>query len=92
MNKQQLIAKMMEKTKTDLSKAAVEKFANAFIDTVKESVAAGDPVQLVGFGTFEVRQRASRECRNPQTGETLLVPACKVPAFKPGKAFKEIVK
>ena len=88
MNKKELVEKLIEKT----GEKKAEKVLNAFIETVEEAVAAGDSVQLVGFGTFEVRERASREARNPKTGETLFVPAKKVPAFKPGKAFKEAVK
>ena len=92
MNKQELITKMIEKTNTDLSKRTVEEFVNTFIDSVKESVAQGESVQLIGFGTFDVRERAARYARNPQTGEEIMIPAKKVPAFKPGKAFKEALK
>ena len=88
MNKKELVEKLIEKT----GEKKAEKVLNAFIETVKEAVAAGDSVQLVGFGSFESRERTSREARNPMTGETLFVPAKKVPAFKPGKAFKEAVK
>ncbi len=62
------------------------------IETVIEAVSAGDKVQLIGFGTFEARERAAREGRNPSTGEVIQIPATKVPAFKAGKAFKDMVK
>ena len=61
------------------------------MDSVKEALAKGDKVSLVGFGTFEVRERAAREGKNPRTGENLTIAACKVPAFKPGKALKDKV-
>lgn len=88
MNKKELVEKLIEKS----GEKKAEKVLNAFVETVKEAVAAGDTVQLVGFGTFEARERASREARNPQTGEVILIPAKKVPAFKPGKIFKEALK
>ena len=91
MNKQELIEAINGRVKNPLSHADAERFVNAFVDTVKETVAKGDCVQLVGFGTFERRERAAKEARNPQTGETLKVPAKKVPAFKPGKGFKDMV-
>ena len=68
-----------------------DKALNAFIEVVSESLQKSESVQLVGFGTFEVRQRAARDGRNPQTGETIHMPAAKVPAFKAGKALKEKV-
>lgn len=91
MNKQELIEKLMNKTKTPISKADAERIVAGFMEEVKAAVAAGESVQLVGFGTFEARKRAAREARNPKTGETLKVAAKKVPAFKPGKAFKDAV-
>ncbi len=89
MNKSELIAKMAEKG--ELSKKDAEKALNAFVDAVKEAIAGGENVQLIGFGTFENRERAAREGRNPRTGETVKIAAAKVPAFKPGKAFKDAV-
>lgn len=89
MNKQQLVENLMGKT--EMTKAAAEKFVNAFVETVSDALANGDNVQLIGFGTFEVRERAARTGHNPATGETINVPACKAPAFKPGKALKEKV-
>lgn len=65
---------------------------NAFIDTVQNAVKDGDKVALVGFGTFEVRERAERTGKNPRTGQAIKIAACKVPAFKAGKSFKDFVK
>lgn len=89
MNKQELIAAMAEKT--NLSKKDAESALNAFVSTVEETLAKGDKIQLVGFGGFEVRTRAAREGRNPQTGATMKIAAAKVPAFKAGKALKDLV-
>lgn len=91
MNKMELIEKLQDKTKTVISKADIERIVIGFMDEIKNAVAAGESVQLIGFGTFEARERAAREARNPQTGATLKIPAKKVPAFKPGKAFKDAV-
>lgn len=88
MNKGELIAALTAKIG---SKKDSEKFLDAFIETVADALAAGDKIQLVGFGTFEVREKASREARNPLTGETMFIPAKKAPAFKAGKALKEAV-
>ena len=90
MNKTELVAIMAEKA--DLSKKYAEKALNAFVDAVEAALEKGDKIQLVGFGTFEVRERAARVCRNPQTTEEIKVPASKVPAFKAGQALKNIVK
>ena len=65
---------------------------NAFVETVQDAVKADDKVQLVGFGTFESKARAARDGKNPQTGEAIKIAACKVPAFKAGKAFKDLLK
>ena len=89
MNRQELITKIAEKT--GVSSKETEKVVAAFMDTVKQTVASGDTVQLVGFGTFERRDRAARTARNPQTGAALTIAAKKTPAFKPGKAFKDAV-
>ena len=91
MNKQELIEKVNSKVKNPMTHADAERFVNAFCDVVKDALVDGDTVQLVGFGTFEVRKREARTGRNPQTGEEIAIPACKVPAFKPGKAFKDAV-
>ena len=90
MNKTELVAALAEKA--DVSKKDAEKVLNAFIESVQEAVKAVDKVQLVGFGTFESRTRAAREGKNPQTGEKIKIAASKVPAFKAGKAFKDMLK
>ena len=78
--------------KTGLSKKDSEIALGAFIDTVAEALKNGDKVQLVGFGTFEVSERAARSGRNPQTGETIEIAASKSPKFKAGKALKDMIK
>lgn len=90
MNRTELVAKMAEKA--EVSKKDAEKLLKAFIETVEETVKTDDNVQLVGFGTFEARERTAREGKNPRTGEKISIPACKVPAFKAGKAFKDLLK
>ena len=73
------------------TKKGAEATINAFVNTVMESLAKGDKVQLVGFGSFEVRKRAARKGRNPQTKEEIKIPASKAPVFKAGKALKDLV-
>ena len=77
--------------KAEISKKDSEKALKAFVDVVTEQLKAGDKVQLVGFGTFEVSERAAREGRNPQTGKTMTIAACKAPKFKAGKALKDAI-
>lgn len=89
MNKAELVSAVAEKA--DLTKKESERVINAVFAAVEEALARGDKVQLVGFGTFEVREREARKGRNPQTGEEINIPATKVPAFKAGKALKDIV-
>ncbi len=89
MNKTELIGQVA--AKTGMTKKDVEKVVSAFFATVEGSLKEGDKVQLVGFGTFEVRERKSRKGRNPQTGEEINIPAARVPAFKAGKALKDSV-
>ncbi len=89
MNKQELISAMAEKA--NLSKKDAEAALNAFIASVEGALAKGDKVQLVGFGGFEVRERAARTGRNPQTGAEMKIAAAKVPAFKAGSAFKALI-
>lgn len=89
MNKTELIAAVAEKA--ELSKKDAEKAMKAFTDVVAEELVKGEKIQLVGFGTFEVSERAAREGRNPRTGETMSVAACKTPKFKAGKALKDLV-
>ena len=89
MNKTELIAAVAEQA--EISKKDSEKALKAFIDVVTEQLKKGDKVQLVGFGTFEVSERAAREGRNPQTGKTMKIAACKAPKFKAGKALKDMI-
>ena len=88
MNKTELVAAMAEQT--NLSKKDAEAALKAFIDVVSEELKKGEKVQLVGFGTFEVSERAARE-GNPQTGETMEIKASKTPKFKAGKALKDMM-
>lgn len=89
MNKSELIAAVAEKA--GISKKDADKSVAAVIDTIVETVAAGDKIQVVGFGTFEVRERAERVGRNPRTKEEIIIPASKLPVFKAGKSFKDVV-
>jgi DNA-binding protein HU-beta len=89
MNKTELVAAIAAKT-GDTKKGA-EASVNAFVDVITASLVKGDKVQLVGFGSFEVRKRAARKGRNPQTKEEIRIPASKAPAFKAGKALKDVV-
>ena len=89
MNKTELVAALA--AKASITKVDAEKFVNGFVATVEETLAKGDKIQLVGFGTFEVKTRAARTARNPRTGEEIKIAAAKVPAFKAGKALKDIV-
>ncbi len=89
MNKTELVAAIAEKA--NLSKKDAEKAIAAFTDTVTDALKAGDKIQLVGFGTFEVRERAARTGINPQTKQTITIAASKNPVFKAGKAFKDAV-
>ena len=87
MNRMELVAAIAEKT--ELSKKDAEKALKAFTDVVAEELKKGEKIQLVGFGTFEVSERAAREGRNPQTGEAMQIAASKSPKFKAGKALKD---
>ena len=89
MNKAELIAAIA--AKTGETKKSAEETVNAFVSVVTESLTKGDKVQLVGFGSFEVRKRAARKGRNPQTKEEIKIPASKAPVFKAGKALKDLV-
>jgi DNA-binding protein HU-beta len=90
MNKSELVEAVA--SSTGESKAHAEKAVNAVLDSIVTAVAAGDKVQITGFGTFEPRDRAARTARNPQTGAEIQVKATTVPAFKAGKGFKDAVK
>lgn len=90
MNKTELVAAVA--TKADLSKKDAEAAVKAVLDAVTEALADGEKVALVGFGTFEVKERAARTGKNPRTGEAIEIPASKVPSFKAGVALKNAVK
>ena len=90
MNKTELIMAVAEKA--ELSKTDADKAVNAMLDTIMETVALEEKVQIVGFGTFEVRNRSERQGRDPRTNSPITIPASKVPAFKVGKAFKNAVE
>ena len=89
MNKTELVAEIAKKA--ELSKADSERALSAFIETVEKALKKGDKVQLVGFGTFEVKKSAARTGVNPATGEKIKIKASKSPKFKAGKAFKDIL-
>lgn len=89
MNKTELVNAVAEKA--DFSKKDADKAVAAVLDSITDALAQGDKVQIVGFGTFEVRARAEKQGRNPKTGEVMIVPASNLPAFKAGKALKEAV-
>ena len=89
MNKTELVSAMAEKT--GLSKKDAEAALKAFTDVVAEELKKGEKIQLVGFGTFEVSERAARTGRNPQTGAEITIPSSKSPKFKAGKALKDLV-
>ena len=89
MNKTELIAAIAEKA--ELSKKDAEAALNAMVDAVTEALVQGDKIQLIGFGSFEVKERAARVGRNPKTGKEIEIPQAKVPVFKAGKALKDAV-
>ena len=89
MNKTELISAVADKA--GLSKKDSEKAVNAVVDAITEALKSGDKVQLIGFGSFEVKERAARSGRNPKTNEEIEIPASKVPQFKAGKAFKDAI-
>lgn len=89
MNKTELVVSVAERT--GLAKKDAEKAVNALFESIQETLVQGDKVQLIGFGTFETRERAARKGRNPQTGEDITIEASKSPVFKAGKALKDAV-
>ena len=89
MNKTELVANVAEKA--GLTKKDAEKAVNALFSSIEEALVANDKVQMIGFGTFEVKERAARTGRNPQTGSEIAIPASKNPVFKAGKALKDAV-
>ncbi|RLI09842.1 hypothetical protein DRO33_06220 [Candidatus Bathyarchaeota archaeon] len=90
MNKQQLVSAIAEKA--GLTKKQASAAVDAFMATVKEALSKGEEVRLVGFGTFQVRQRKARKGKNPRTGEVINIPAKKVPVFRPSSELKSLVK
>jgi len=90
MNKTELVAKVAEAT--ELTKKDAAKAVDAVLDAIADALKAGEKVQLIGFGNFEVRERAARKGRNPQTGKEIEIAASKIPAFKPGKQLKDSIK
>ncbi|MCL6599334.1 HU family DNA-binding protein [Alicyclobacillus macrosporangiidus] len=90
MNKVDLINKVAEQT--GLKKKDAEAAVNSVFSAIEEALAAGEKVQVIGFGTFETRKRSARSGRNPQTGEVISIPESTVPAFKPGNRLKELTK
>ena len=90
MNKAELIEAIV--AKTEMSKKDADAALSAVVDAIKDALKAGDKVQLVGFGTFSVKERGARTGKNPATGATIEIPACKVPAFAAGKALKDSIQ
>lgn len=90
MNKKELVEQVAERS--SLSKNKAELVVNAFIHQTQDTLATSNTLQLIGFGTFSVTDRAARKGRNPQTGKEIHIPACKMPQFKPGNKLKEAVK
>jgi DNA-binding protein HU-beta len=90
MNKSELIDALADAS--DLSKADAARALSGFIDSVTAALKKGDTVSLIGFGTFSVKDRAARQGRNPQTGETIQIKAAKIPSFKAGKGLKDAIK
>lgn len=89
MNKTELAKAIVAENSYNITLACAEEMVNSFMSIVKSEVKAGNKVQLIGFGTFESAERAERRGKNPKTGEELIIPACTVPRFKAGKAFKD---
>ena len=92
MNKSVLAKSIVEKSQYKINVSIAKDLINCFIDVVQNEIANGNEVRLTGFGIFECGYRSERIIKNPQTGEPLTIPACNVPKFKPGKAFKNALK
>ena len=92
MNKTDLVKAIVAENSYNITQACAEEMVNSFISNIIKEVAANNKVQLIGFGTFEQAKRAERKCRNPKTGEEMMVAACSVPKFRPGTVFKNAVK
>ena len=91
MNKTELVAKTQENIDINVSKKDLTTIVDGVIKSITDELIAGGKVQLVGFGTFEVSERAERTGRNPQTGKEMVIPASKAPKFKAGKALKDMI-
>jgi DNA-binding protein HU-beta len=89
MNKTELVDRVQQNLGTECSKSHAEKVVNSVLSSIQEGLRSDRAVQLVGFGTFQVKQRAARTCRNPRTGETMQVGASQTVGFKPGQALKD---
>ena len=89
MNKGELVSAMAKRA--NLSQRDTERALDAFLEVLCDTLRKGDKIQLVGYGTFEVRERAERRAKNPQTQEEIIIPATRVPAFKPGKILKDLI-
>lgn len=92
MNKTELVKEIVNESSYNITQACAEDMINSFMSIVKREVAAGNKVQLIGFGTFESVERAERKGKNPKTGEEIIIPACTVPKFRAGQSFKDAVK
>lgn len=92
MNKTELVKALVAESSYNISQACAEEMVNNFMNIVKNEVKAGNSVQLIGFGTFTSGKRAERKGKNPHTGADMVIPACTVPKFRAGKAFKDAVK
>lgn len=90
MNKKDVIKEVANRH-ADLTQKKIGEIVDDVLEVIKENFVKGDKVLFAGFGSFEVTERAAREGRNPQTGDTVIIPSCKVPKFKPGKALKDYV-
>ncbi len=90
MNKKEVIKEVAAKH-TDFTQKEISEIVDEVLEVIKENLVKGDKVLFAGFGSFEATERAAREGRNPKTGDTVIIPSCKVPKFKPGKAFKDYV-
>lgn len=89
MNKSELIGRIAEVA--NMTKKDTERFLNAFVEVVQQTLAQGDSVSILGFGTFLARERSAREGRNPRTGDPITIPASRIPVFRPGRGLRESV-
>ncbi len=89
MNKTELVSEIAQRS--GMTKKDTEKFVSTFVSVVQETIASGDTVAILGFGTFSARDRSARQGRNPKTGEAIHIPASRVPVFRPGRTFRDSV-